>query len=73
MVAGAERPLFYICHADHNHDRVFAENIIDYLDSEGIRSKTLVMQENGQRPQLAECFRDDVIGVIGFNSQLDHS
>jgi hypothetical protein len=73
MVAGVTQSVFYICHADHNHDRVFAENIIEYLEGEGIGSKTIVLQENGQRPQLRECLQDGVTAVLGFNSQLDHS
>ena len=64
---------FYICHADHNHDRVFAENLIEYLEGEGLRSKAVVLHEDGQRPQLQECLRSGVTGVLGFNSQLDHS
>src|SRR2546430_716548 len=72
MVVGVPRSVFYICHADHNHDRVFAENIIEYLEGEGIVSKTIVLHEDGQRPQLRECLLDGV-AVLGFNSQLDHS
>jgi hypothetical protein len=73
MPASVDQPIFYICHAEHSHDRVFAQNITDYLDSEGIKSKSMSFEENGQRPQLRECLQDHVIGVIGFNSQLDHS
>jgi len=73
MLASVEQPLFYICHADHNHDRVYAENIVEYLESEGISSKTIVLNEDGQRPQLQECLKSGAIGVLGFNSQLDHS
>jgi hypothetical protein len=72
-VLGLNPKLFYICHADHNHDRVFADNIAEFLEQERIRSISISFQENGQRPHLQECLRDDVTGIIGFNSQLDHS
>lgn len=73
MPIGVDQPIFYICHADHNHDRVFAENVTEYLGSEGITSKSMSFEESGQRPQLRECLQDNVMGVLGFNSQLDHS
>ncbi len=73
MSTRAEQPLFHICHADHSHDRVFAENVSEYLASKGIKAKAIVLNEDGQRPQLQECLQGGGIGVIGFNSQLDHS
>jgi hypothetical protein len=73
MPTSVDRSIFYICHADHDHDRVFAENVTEYLDSQGIQSKSIVFGENGQRPQLRESLQDNVIGVLGFNAQLDHS
>ena len=72
-LAGAAQSLFYICRADHGHDRVFAENAIEYLEGEGIRTKVVVLNEDGQRPQLEECLQSAGSGVLGFNSQLDHS
>jgi hypothetical protein len=71
--ACAEQSLFYICHADHDHDRVFVENVIEYLNGEGIRCNTKVLNEDGRRPQLQECLQGGVTAVLGFNSQLDHS
>ena len=71
--AGAEQAFFYICHADHGHDRVFAENVLEYLEGEGIRAKAIVLNEDGQRPQLQECLQGGGAGILGFNSQLDHS
>jgi len=73
MLASAEQLPFYICHTDHHHDRVFAENITEYLEGEGIRAKAIVLKKDGQRPQLQECLQCEAIGVLGFNSQLDHS
>jgi hypothetical protein len=66
-------PLFYICPADHNHDRVFAENITEYLEEQGISCRLICLAEGGQRPQLQECFQDRAMGVLGFNYDLDHS
>ena len=73
MPASVDQPVFYICHAEHNHDLVFAENVTEYLASEGIKSKSISFEEPGQRPQLRECLQDNVIGILGFNAQLDHS
>jgi hypothetical protein len=46
--AGRRDPrVFYICHADHPHDRVFAENVAEYLDSIGIKSKSIAFGVSG--------------------------
>jgi hypothetical protein len=65
--------VLYICHADYHHDRVFAENISDYMATQGVACKTIAMSRSGQRPQLRRCFEEGVTAVLGFNSQLDHS
>src|SRR4051794_19958765 len=73
MPAGVDPRVFYICHADHPHDRVFAENVSEYLDSIGIKSKSIAFGVSGQRPELRESLQPNVMGVLGYNSQLDHS
>jgi hypothetical protein len=73
MPESADPRIFYICHADHNHDRVFAENITEYLSSVGIKSRSIAFGVSGIRPELTQCLQPNVRGVIGFNSQLDHS
>ena len=78
--SNAERPLqeqsvFYIVHFSYHHDRLYAENLGEFFTELGIRTRTVLLDDpaSGQRPQLAECLSGDALGVIGFNSQLDHS
>src|SRR5262249_42126789 len=73
MSASAKRPCFIICHADHNHDSVFADNLTEFFLAAGIASRTITLNHDGQRPELAACLQGSVLGVLGFNSQLDHS
>src|SRR5262245_39634822 len=73
MSASDERPCFIICHADHNHDSVFADNLTEFFLAAGIASRTIMLNHDGQRPELAPCLQGGVLGVLGFNSQLDHS
>ena len=64
---------FYICHVDYHHDHVYGENIREYLLGAGIPTKTILLERPGPAPQLRQCIGTDSLGVIGFNSQLDHS
>ena len=66
---------FYIVHFSYHHDRLYAENLGEFFTELGIRTTTVLLDDpaSGQRPQLAECLSEDALGVIGFNSQLDHS
>jgi hypothetical protein len=73
MFSFLRRRTFYICHVAYHHDRVFSENISEFLEQAGIRSKVVVFKEPGPAPELRECLRGDATGVLGFNSQLDHS
>jgi hypothetical protein len=63
---------FYVCHAMHEHDRTYTENICEYLEQAGIRYDIVEFDTPGQRPELRRCLDDDAIAVLGFNSQLDH-
>jgi hypothetical protein len=72
MPVSADPRIFYICHADYHHDRVFAENVTEYFDNVGIRSESIAFGV-GQRPELWGCLHENTMGVLGFNSQLDHS
>jgi hypothetical protein len=67
--------VFYIVHFPYHHDRLYGENLDEFFAEAGIETATILLDDpsDGQRPQLAECLSGDAIGVIGFNSQLDHS
>ena len=70
-----ERPVFYIVHFPYHQDRLYGENLGEFLTELGIPTTTVLLDDpaSGQRPQLAECLSGDALGVIGFNSQLDRS
>lgn len=72
MLSFSRRRTFYICHVAYQHDRVYSENITEYFEQAGIRSKVVMFKEPGPAPELNECLQGDAIGVLGFNSQLDH-
>jgi glycosyl transferase family 1 len=63
---------FFVCHSNHDHDRVYAENIRDYLAGTGLACEVLEFETPGHRPELQQCLDSDTIAVIGFNAQLDH-
>jgi hypothetical protein len=62
----------YVCHSAHEHDRIYAENVAEYLAQTGVACKTLEFYAPGNRPELQQCLDDNPIGILGFNSQLDH-
>ena len=66
------RPSIYICHGGHEHDRIYAENVTEYLAERGVECTQIEFNEDGLRPELEQCL-DGPAGVLGFNSQLDHS
>ena len=70
-----ERPVFYIVHFPHHHDRLYGENLSEFFTELGIRTTIVLLDDpaNGQRPQLAECLSGNTLGVISFNSHLDRS
>ena len=62
----------YVCHGGHEHDRIYTENVAEYLAVRGIECTEVEFGESGLRPQLEQCL-DGGAAVLGFNSQLDHS
>jgi len=65
--------VFYICRSDHENDCIYSENVSEYFFEIGIQCRTLKLSSDSQRPELHECLNEDAIGVLGYNSQLDHS
>jgi hypothetical protein len=67
--------IFYIAHFPYHHDRLYAENLQEFLSDLGLNTATILLDDpaNGQRPQLEEALAGDAIAIIGFNSQLDRS
>jgi hypothetical protein len=69
----AEPAKVYIYTADHEHDRTYAENVIQYLESLGALCRVVPLREDGLRPELQLCLDDRATAVLSFNSTLDHS
>jgi hypothetical protein len=63
----------YIYLVDHEHDRTYAENIVQYLESRGVLCRVIPLRADGFRPELQLCLDDHATAVLGFNSDLDHS
>jgi hypothetical protein len=67
------QPQIYICHHGHEYDRIFTENLFQYLNSKNILCHELKLNlPTGQR-DLYECLTNPDTVVMGYNSQLDHS
>lgn len=63
----------YIYLIDYEHDRTYAENIVQYLEGQGVLCRTIPLRADGLRPELQLCLDDRATAVLGFNSVLDHS
>ena len=63
----------YIYLIDYEHDRIYAENVIQYLESQGVLCRSIPLRADGLRPELQLCLDDRATAVLGFNSDLDHS
>jgi hypothetical protein len=63
---------FWICHAKHEHDRTYTENVCEFLGAMGVKCQVLEFENPGNRPELQQCLGDHTIAILGINSQLDH-
>ena len=63
----------YIYTIGHEHDTTYAENVIQYLESQGVLCRCIPLRADGLRPELELCLDDNATAVLGFNSTLDHS
>ena len=68
-----ERTKVYIYHIDHEHDRTYSENVIEYLQGRGVTCVAIQLRADGLRPELELCLDDPPSAVLGFNTTLDHS
>jgi hypothetical protein len=69
----AEPAKVYIYQIDHEHERTYTENIVEYLQGQGVACLSIQMRADGLRPELQLCLDDRPTAVVGFNSTLDHS
>jgi len=63
----------YIYQNDHEHERTYTENIVQYLESQSVVCVPIQIRADGLRPELQLCLDDRTTAVLGFNSTLDHS
>src|ERR1700728_1271277 len=63
----------YIYHTDHEHDRTYTENVVEYLQQRNALWRSITLSAEGYRPELQLCLDDRPTAVLGYNSQLDHS
>jgi uncharacterized protein YoxC len=68
-----DRPKIYIYHIDHEHERTYTENVVEYLVSQGVLWRSITLNADGNRPELQLALDDQATAVLGYNSQLDHS
>jgi hypothetical protein len=69
----SDPPKIYIYHVDHEHDRTYTENLVEYLVSQGVLWRSITLNAAGLRPELQLSIDDRATAVLGYNSQLDHS
>ena len=69
----AEPAKVYVYNIGHDHDRIYSENVVQYLESQGVLCRTIALRADGFRPELQICLDDRATAVLGFNSTLDHS
>jgi hypothetical protein len=63
----------YIYHIDHEHDRTYAENVVEYLQGTGTDCVAIQLRNDGFRPELELCLEERPSVALGFNTTLDHS
>lgn len=69
----AEHAKVYIYIPDHEHDGVYAENVVQYLESQGVLCRSITLRADGLRPELQLPLDDCPTAVLSFNAALDHS
>jgi hypothetical protein len=69
----AEPTKVYIYTIGHEHDTTYAENVVQYLEIQGVLCRCIPLRADGLRPELELCLDDRATAVLGFNSTLDHS
>ena len=62
-----------ICHIAHEHDRIYSENVVEYLSGRDVPTIVIQLEGGGERPELLPCLDDPVALVLGFNAALDQS
>ena len=69
--ADGGRPTVCVCRSRHHNDGIYSENIAEYLQSQQIDYYVHTLSPGRTQPELSALL-DGAIGILGFNSQLDH-
>jgi hypothetical protein len=70
---GAEPAKVYIYTVGYEHDSTYVENVVQYLEGQGVLCRGITLRADGFRPELQLCIDDRATAVLGLNSTLDHS
>ena len=64
---------FYVCYGPHPNDSIYAENLLEFFHEAGTSAEAIGLQPQNPQRELLRCLDDSTLGVIGLNTQLDHS
>lgn len=65
--------VIYICYRPHQHERVYAENAVSYLQSIGVAGKAIELDDDGAGDGLRHLLDAEPQTIVGFNSLLDQA
>jgi len=66
-------PKISICRLDHEHDRTYTENLVEYLNAQDVCCNDVCISSADERPELQQCLDDEPTAIVGYNSYLDRS
>ena len=64
---------FYVCYGPHPNDSIYAENLLEFFREAGTAAEAIGLQPQNPQRELLRCLDGSTLGVIGLNTQLDHS
>jgi hypothetical protein len=64
---------FYVCFGPHPNDSIYAENLLEFFHEAGTAAEPISLQPQNPQRELLRCLDESTLGVIGLNTQLDHS
>ena len=69
----ARSKIFYVCYGQHPNDSIYAENLLEFFRAAGVTAKAIRLASQNPQRELLHCLNDSTLGLIGLNTQLDHS
>jgi hypothetical protein len=65
--------MIYVCYRSHEHERVYAENAMSYLESVGVAGRAVELGDGGVGGELRSLLDEKPQTIVGFNSLLDRA